>query len=97
MLWCRVSSHDAATLCADRTGAEEAIHRVLPETRSMMVLAGPVNLHITLWLHTLDGLPEAEVRLADWLPSVEIIDRTVCLSTAKRMGFTLEDGRRRST
>lgn len=94
MLWCRVSSEQAAQLCADRAGAEEAVHRVLPETRSMLVLAGPVNLHLTLWLHTLEALPEAEVRLAEWLSSVEIVDRSVCLSTPKRMGFVLADGRR---
>jgi DNA-binding Lrp family transcriptional regulator len=96
MLWCRVSSHDAARLVADRAGAEESVHRVLPETRSMMVVAGSVNLHLTLWLHTLGGLPDAEVRLAEWLPSVEVVDRSVCLSTAKRMGFPLVDGRRLS-
>lgn len=94
MLWCRVSSQEAALLCADRAGAEELAHRVLPETRSVLVLAGPVNLHLTLWLHTLEALPDAEVRLAEWLPSVEIVDRSVCLSTPKRMGSVLVDGRR---
>ncbi|GAB3537856.1 hypothetical protein GCM10027403_22970 [Arthrobacter tecti] len=94
MLWARISSAEAAKLWTERSASAATGRRLLPEMRSMLVLAGPVNLHVTVWLHTLEALPELETRLALWLPSLDIQDRSVVFSTAKRMGFPLTAGRR---
>lgn len=95
MLWGRISSAEAARLWTERSASATTARRLLPEVRSVLVLAGPVNLHVTVWLHTLEALPELEARLTSWLPSLEIQDRSVSFSTPKRMGFPLAEGRRK--
>lgn len=96
LLWARVSSVELAQLWADRASSAITVRRLLPEARSMVVLAGPVNLHITAWLRTVEALPEFESRLASWLTTIEVQERSVVFSTAKRMGTPLHKGRRTS-
>ncbi|MEO7942614.1 MAG: hypothetical protein ABIR34_04355, partial [Marmoricola sp.] len=94
-VWGRVSSDEMMRLSHDPCGAAATAHRLLPEARSLLLLAGSVNLHVTAWLRSLDELPGFEARLASWLTSLEVEDRSVCFATPKRMGFRLVDGRRR--
>jgi DNA-binding Lrp family transcriptional regulator len=96
MFWGRISSTEAARIWSERSAAAATAHRKLPEMRSLLILAGSANLHVTAWLHTLDALPELEARLATWLPSLRIHDLSVVLSTHKRMGFPLVGGRRKA-
>jgi DNA-binding Lrp family transcriptional regulator len=94
MLWARVSSAELMHLWNDLVSSASTVRRLLPETRSMAVLAGSVNLHVTAWLHTLDALPEFETRLASWLTTIEVQERSVVFSTVKRMGTPVHRGRR---
>lgn len=94
MLWARIPSQSAAELWSERSSTAATVHRLLPEVRSFILLAGPVNLHVTVWLHRLESLSEVEARLAQWIPALEIHDRSVVYSTPKRMGWMLKDGRR---
>jgi DNA-binding Lrp family transcriptional regulator len=94
MFWGRIASAEAARIWSERSAAVATAHRLLPELRSLLILAGPANLHVTMWLHTLDALPELEARLAAWLPSLQVHDVSVVLSTHKRMGSPIVGGRR---
>lgn len=94
MIWGDLSADQAARLWAERATASATAHHMVPEIRSVLLLAGSFNFHATLWLHTLDSLPQAEARLAQWLPSLEVKERSVVFSTPKRMGFVLSRGRR---
>lgn len=94
MLWGQVDAEAVVAICQEGSAAESTAHRLVPELRSLLVLAGPVNFHATLWLHRLDALPEAEARLTTWIPSLRVEDRSVVYETPKRMGWHLVEGRR---
>lgn len=94
MLWGKISSEQAANLLSEKEKGATHAHQYVPEIRSFLLLAGPVNVHITVWLHQLEDLPAIESRLVTWLPSLGVTDRSVVYSTPKRMGFVLQNGRR---
>ncbi|MDG3009625.1 Lrp/AsnC family transcriptional regulator [Rhodococcus sp. D2-41] len=67
----------------------------LAETRVCLGLTGGAsNFLLTAWLRSLEDTERLEQVLADRVPAMRIIDRTVTLSTVKRMGRLLgPDGR----
>ncbi|MFI9557541.1 Lrp/AsnC family transcriptional regulator [Nonomuraea endophytica] len=66
----------------------------LPQVRISATVDGPANLIVQAWVPARDQITEFESRLCRALPGVEVIDRSVMLRTAKRVGRRIgEDGR----
>ncbi|WP_104088765.1 hypothetical protein [Arthrobacter sp. GMC3] len=91
-LWCRLSADHIATL-AIKFGTKPG-GAAFPEIRSTIVTSGETNLHLTLWLRSVEHLQDVEVRLAKLGSELVIVDRSIALSTAKRFGAVLENGHR---
>lgn len=91
-LWCRLPADHIATL-ASKFGTKPGA-AAFPEIRSTIVTSGETNLHLTLWLRSVEHLQDVEVRLAKLGPELVIVDRSIALSTAKRFGAVLENGHR---
>ncbi|MDZ7931739.1 MAG: Lrp/AsnC family transcriptional regulator [Rhodococcus sp. (in: high G+C Gram-positive bacteria)] len=95
MLWLRVPPGLANKLCRDSASTRHRIKTELPDVRSFMITLGPTNLHVTAWLHRVQDVPAFEADLIRWLEgSGEIMERAMCHTTNKRMGFSIENGKR---
>ncbi|WP_432540434.1 Lrp/AsnC ligand binding domain-containing protein [Kineococcus sp. SYSU DK002] len=94
VLWCRLPAARLSELAAGAWDDGTEFGAGLPEARSCTVVAGSVNLHLTVWLRGMSHLQAIEHRLAALEPALEVVDRSVVLSSLKRMGALLEDGRR---
>ncbi|MFI6906122.1 Lrp/AsnC family transcriptional regulator [Nonomuraea sp. NPDC050394] len=76
---------------ADEVGA--TIGR-LPQVRLCATVDGPANLIVQAWVPSRDRITNFESLICRSLPGVEVIDRSVMLRTAKRVGRLIgEDGR----
>lgn len=94
VLWCRLPAGRVGELAAGRWQDGTAFAAGLPEARACTVVAGSVNLHLTVWLRSMSHLQDVEARLAVLEPRLEVVDRSIVLSTPKRMGALLQGGRR---
>lgn len=84
--WVRVPPPDL-----DEVGRRLAAH---PDVRMSAAVTGPANLYTAMWLRSLADLPAFEADLIRRYPRVEVLDRTVVLDSAKRIGRILAaDGR----
>jgi len=61
----------------------------LPQVRLCCSLTGPRNLLLMVWLRSLDALPQLEGTLYERAPELTIVDRAICLHTAKQLGRVL--------
>lgn len=61
----------------------------LPQVRLCCSLTGPRNLLMMVWLRSLDALPTLERTLQERAHELTIVDRAVCLHTAKQLGRLL--------
>lgn len=91
-LWCRLPA-DHISILVGKLGARSG-GVAFPEIRSIFVTSGETNLHFTLWLRSVEHLQEFEARLAKLGPELVIMDRSLSLSTPKRFGAVLKNGRR---
>jgi DNA-binding Lrp family transcriptional regulator len=78
----------AATSISPRLGS-------LPEIRTVLQIAGPSNVIMAVWLRELADVSRLEASLESHLPEVEIVDRSVVLRCAKRIGVVLDETGRR--
>lgn len=63
----------------------------LPEARAAeSVTGGAANLLLGVWLRTLADLQRLEAALAQRVPELRVLDRSIALRTAKRMGRLLD-------
>lgn len=66
----------------------------LPELRLCASTTGETNLVLTVWVHSLADLLRLERLVGEQLPWLDVVDTSVNLRTAKRMGWLLDaDGR----
>lgn len=56
----------------------------------VMVMAGPHNLAMTVWLRSIADAQTLETRLAAKLPYLRTVDRTIALRAVKLMGRLLD-------
>ncbi|MGW1508368.1 Lrp/AsnC family transcriptional regulator [Streptomyces sp. NPDC002394] len=77
-LWTRVPA-------ADLSGVARSLAAV-PSVRFIATTAGTHNLLVILWLRSVDEVHHLEVDLAARCPTLAVLDRTIALHTAKRMG-----------
>lgn len=75
----------ASVPAPDIEGVARALAAV-PSVRFIATTAGPENLLVTVWLHSVEELHRLEVDLAVRCPTLAVQDRTVALSCVKRMG-----------
>lgn len=97
VLWCRLPAARLTELAGGAWDDGTEFGTGLPEARSCTVVAGSVNLHLTVWLRGMSHLQAIEHRLAALEPELEVVDRSIVLSSLKRMGALLRDGRRVGT
>ncbi|RAG83099.1 Lrp/AsnC family transcriptional regulator [Streptacidiphilus pinicola] len=89
-LWTRVPATDLG-------GVARALATV-PSVRFIATTAGTHNLLVTLWLRSVDEVHRLEVDLAARCPTLAVLERTIVLHSAKRMGRVLDaDGRSSGT
>ncbi|WP_053202202.1 Lrp/AsnC family transcriptional regulator [Jiangella muralis] len=63
----------------------------LPEARAAeSVTGGAANLLLGVWLRSLADLQRLEAALAERVPELRVLDRSIALRTAKRMGHLLD-------
>jgi DNA-binding Lrp family transcriptional regulator len=62
----------------------------IPSVRFVATTAGQHNLLVTLWLRAAEDVHRVEAELAARHPAVTVVDRTVALRAAKRMGRVLD-------
>jgi len=82
LLWGTVAPDRAAQVTAALVG--------MRETRMCASLAGPANLHISMWLRSTADIPDFEARLATRIPDLTIVDRAVVLWPLKIGGHILD-------
>lgn len=71
--------------------------RGLREVRTVLAVAGPANLLVSVWLRALEDVGQLEVLLEQKLPRLSILDRCLVFGVRKRMGRVFdEDERMRS-
>jgi len=63
-----------------------AILSGLPAVRTVLSVAGPANLLISVWLRELSDVEGLETVIEQKLPAVSILDRCLVLGVRKRMG-----------
>lgn len=63
----------------------------LPAVRTVLSVAGPANLLVSVWLRELSDVEGLEVVIEQKLPAVSILDRSVVLSVRKRMGRVFDE------
>ncbi|MCX5393988.1 Lrp/AsnC family transcriptional regulator [Streptomyces sp. NPDC006482] len=63
----------------------------LEQVRMCVSVSGPYNLLVLVWLHGLGAVDPFEALLAERFPALEVQDRTVSLSSRKRMGWLLDE------
>lgn len=63
----------------------------LPELRLCVTTTGETNLMLTAWTRSLTELLSLERLMAERLPWLSVVDSSVTLRTAKRMGWLLDD------
>ena len=68
--------------------------RGLREVRTVLAVAGPANLLVSVWLRALEDVGDLEVLLEQKLPSVRILDRCVVLGVRKRMWRVFDEDER---
>jgi DNA-binding Lrp family transcriptional regulator len=74
---------------AMRAATGRALARV-PEVRATVSTAGPYNLVVALWLHSLADLEAFEIQLGTNAPHIEVADRSVVIRAVKRVGRVLD-------
>lgn len=63
----------------------------LPAVRTVLSVAGPANLLVSVWLRELADVEGLEVVMEQKLPVVRILDRSLVLSVRKRMGRVFDE------
>lgn len=72
----------------DRAG--ELLAR-LPQVRLCTSVTGTTNLLVTVWLHTVGEIHRLEAEIAQRLPELRLMERSVTLYMVKRMGRLLDE------
>ncbi|GAA1210212.1 Lrp/AsnC ligand binding domain-containing protein [Prauserella alba] len=62
----------------------------VPEVRAILTAAGPVNLTVAAWLHSVADGQRLETQLRRLLPHVDVVDRSVVLRPYKLVGRLLD-------
>ncbi|MCB1274230.1 MAG: Lrp/AsnC family transcriptional regulator [Leucobacter sp.] len=78
-----------ANLPAERHGEAAAALSTLRNLRLCMSTTGPTNLLFSLWLRSTSEILPQEVRITDLVPGIQLAERSVVMSTAKRLGWLL--------
>lgn len=68
--------------------------RGLREVRTVLAVAGPANLLVSVWLRALEDVGQLEVLLEQKLPDLSILDRCLVFGVRKRMGRTFDEDER---
>lgn len=63
----------------------------LPELRLCTSVTGPQNLLLTVWLASLADVGRVEALLAERLPQLHLVDRSVALRQVKLMGRLIDE------
>ncbi|MFF2555236.1 Lrp/AsnC family transcriptional regulator [Nocardia sp. NPDC058058] len=72
--------------------------RQRPDTRTCLALAGPRNVWLVSYLHSIADSQRLEAELSQSIPSLIINDRAIAYRTVKQFGHLLDDlGRRTAT
>lgn len=87
MLW---ATGDPRQGAARRPDSPERI----PELRLCARTAGPDNVLLVVWLHTMADLPRVERLLGEEIPDLRISDRTIVLRPVKLMGHMFDANER---
>lgn len=83
MLWAQVPPDQVDDVARRLAG--------LPEARAAeSVTGGAANLLLGVWLRSLADLQRLEAALAERVPELRVLDRSIALRTAKRMGRLLD-------
>jgi DNA-binding Lrp family transcriptional regulator len=69
--------------------------RRLPQTRTMLMTAGPHNLMLNVWMRELVDVARLETAIEEKLAGVEFVDRAIALRTTKRLNHILDRQDRR--
>ncbi|MGY0498333.1 Lrp/AsnC family transcriptional regulator [Nocardia sp. FBN12] len=82
---------------ADLAGIGAQLRR-RPETRTCLALAGPRNVWLVSYLHSIADSPRLEAELSQTIPELVINDRAIVYHTIKQYGHVLDtEGRRVTT
>lgn len=63
----------------------------LPAVRTVLSVAGPANLLVSVWLRELSDVEGLEAVVEQKLPAVSILDRCLVLGVRKRMGRVFDE------
>ncbi|MFD4352574.1 Lrp/AsnC family transcriptional regulator [Nocardia sp. NPDC058518] len=66
-----------------------------PETRTCLALAGPRNIWLVSYLHSIADSQRLEAQLAQTIPNLTINDRAITYRTVKQFGHRLDSAGRR--
>ncbi|MCX5323072.1 hypothetical protein [Streptomyces sp. NBC_00120] len=77
-------------LPADRLTAAARTLGLMPEVRLCSAVSGTAGFLVIAWLRTTEDVTGFEAHLCEQLPDLRVLDRTVTLITAKRMGRLLD-------
>ncbi|MFE4675803.1 Lrp/AsnC family transcriptional regulator [Streptomyces sp. NPDC056723] len=77
-------------LPADRLTAAARALSLMPEVRLCSAVSGTAGFLVIAWLRTTEDVTGFEAHMCEQLPDLRVLDRTVTLITAKRMGRLLD-------
>lgn len=77
-------------LPADRLTAAARTLGLMPEVRLCSAVSGTADFLVIAWLRTAEDVTGFEAHMCEQLPDLRVLDRTVTLITAKRMGRVLD-------
>ncbi|MFI9778178.1 Lrp/AsnC family transcriptional regulator [Streptomyces sp. NPDC051956] len=63
---------------------------LMPEVRLCSAVSGTANFLVIAWVRTTEDVTGFEAHMCEQLPDLSVLDRTVALVTAKRMGRLLD-------
>lgn len=86
----RVSEWFFLRVPPDRIDEAGQVLAGVPEVRAVLSAAGPANLLVAVWLHTVADGQRLETQLMRRLPHVEVVDRSVVIRPYKLVGRLLD-------